>query len=220
MRNAIVIALALILPSIAAAAPIGPVWISEIMHDPAGFDWGDEWVELYNTSGGDISLNNFELRWGYDDYSENTLSLAGETILANDTFVIGGPNSGNHNGHPIYDLVSNLFFLGNDPGGDDAFGIGLFDLSVSTTLPVHAVIYGTVNTDLVDELGNFVAPYSQTTNSGESLEFTGVSWVFQTVPNPNGLLLTTPEPGTGVLVAGGLAILACRSRRSRLAPRA
>ena len=71
----------------------------------------------------------------------------GETIGAYSTFVIGGPNSSNRNGNPTFDVVQNLFFLGNDPFNDDAFGIALFDTTYSATLPVHAIIYGTTNTD-------------------------------------------------------------------------
>ena len=80
--------------------------------------------------------------------------------------MIGGPSSGSQNGSPTYDLVENLFSLGNNNFGNDAFGVAIFDLSVSTTLPVHTLIYGTTNTDLVDELGGIPAPYFPATNPG------------------------------------------------------
>ena len=211
LRSIFLAALVLLAPGVASAIPYGDIWVSEVMHNPGGFDWGKEWVELYNIGGTVASLDNYELRWGYDDWSENVLSLAGESIAAGGTFIIGGPTSNAQNGNPVFDLVYNMFFIGNDPFNNNAFGVGLFDLTVSTTLPVNAVIYGSVNTDLVDEQGNTPAPVINTTPAGESIEFDGFGWVPQTAPNPNAIVLT-PEPGTGVLLGFGMCLLALRPR--------
>ncbi|NRA93073.1 MAG: lamin tail domain-containing protein, partial [Psychroserpens sp.] len=71
----------------------GDIVISEIMYNSSGGD--DEWIELYNASGSDITLDaNWEL-----SYDGSTFNFAGTVITAGDylTVALGSNGDGTYN---------------------------------------------------------------------------------------------------------------------------
>lgn len=225
-------ALLALAPGAAWATPVGGVVISEVFYNALGNDNGDEWIEIYNGSGTAITLSDYSLGWGRDSYTDGTYVLGsslapGAQLLPGQTFVIGGPNSGNQNGNPTFDEVFN--FAPDLPNGNDFIGtweadaVGLFlgDIgSDPTLLPVHAVIYGLPGstTTLLDEQGN---PATVMVNpsffaSGETLEYQG-DGTFAMQPNetPGVPAAGVPEADTAPMMALALAGLLGLARSSR-----
>jgi len=193
----------------AAALPIGGLWISEVMANPAGPDNGNEWVELYNSTSSAIDLSNYTLGWGgAADYSTGTLALSG-SILPGQYFVIGG-------GAPTIDLAADFNpdllngFLVSD-------GVALFQNGV--TNPVHVVIYGGIFGNLVgliDETGAVGSVDVGIPAAGSSIVFDGSSWSTSATPTPGtGSLPAVPEPDTAsLLLVAAAAFAATRSKRA------
>jgi hypothetical protein len=204
-------------PVSAAALPLTNLIISEVFVNPNGF-WGDdddgfEWVEIYNGTGGPISLNNYTLGWGGADYTVGTLNLTG-SIANGQFFVIGGPAS-DMTGPPDFNP---------DLGNGDwwvADGVALFDTTISPTTPIDSILYswpgGGNSNGLIDETGNPGVVEVQTWASNVSFEYDGLSWAIQNNPTPGAGTLNTPEPNPGVALLFGLAFLSgWRSRVRRL----
>jgi hypothetical protein len=157
------------------------VIISEVLYDPTGTDNGLEWVELYNPTTGTIDLNNYSLGNGGSDYTVSRVQLSG-TLTPSSCWVIGGPTSNITNYLPILDQPINFnpdFQNASPP--PDADGIALFDVKAisitSVTIPIDAVIYGSVNTNnLIDETGTVNPPDSGVAASGKSNERIDAAW--------------------------------------------
>ena len=77
-----------------------PVLVNEFLANPSA---GDEWIELYNPTGEDISLDG----WTIEDGAGNSLGdLSGKTLPANGYLVFNFSNKLNNNGDIIYLNIS------------------------------------------------------------------------------------------------------------------
>lgn len=206
--------------------------ISEVFIDPAGGNNRRQWVELYNAGPTDIVLTgSYSLGFGRFDYTRTTVDLVG-TILAGQTFIVGGDISDALNMNPLLDQAIDFaptLQTGNNNNWAD--GIALFDFPAASigilSDPIDTVIYGEATAApyylLTNQTGvsgsgtiGVVLPTSGIT--GQSIEFDGTSWQIQSTPTP-GSSAAAPEPATGVLVALGLAGLAAYRRpRARSGP--
>jgi len=135
------------------------VRIVEVFYDSAGDDNGFEWVKLYNGTGGPVDLANYAIGHGGTDYTYGTLDLQG-TVAAGGCFLVGGPNGNAMTGFPGAAVFDQAADFGPDiqNSGATADGVALFDVPAALigagTIPVHAVVYGTTNTNgLPDEEG-------------------------------------------------------------------
>jgi len=72
-----------------------PVLVNEFLADPSA---GDDWVELYNPTGEDISLDG----WTIEDGAGNSLDLTGKTVPRNGYLVLNFSNKLNKDGDIIY----------------------------------------------------------------------------------------------------------------------
>lgn len=138
--------------------PVGLI-ITEVLYDPVGADDGLEWIHLYNGTPVDIDLSGYSLGWGGSDYTYGKAQLEG-VIVAGGCHLVGGPTSSAGNGDPVYDQALNLGGSSNPQNVSSgiADGVALFDVTASqitpTTVPIHAVLYGTTNSNgLLDESG-------------------------------------------------------------------
>jgi hypothetical protein len=216
-----------LLIGLALALPLGAqaIMISEIMFDTPGGDNNEQWIELYNDSSTPFDLTGYSLGWGRDDYTRGVFALVG-TIPAFGTWIVGGPTSNAANGNPIYDQAQDLdanLQRGDNNGRAD--GVALFDVAAAaidnTTIPIDAVIYGElsagVQPNLWNELGVTGSKEFLTDGfvAGQSIERAADgSWQSQAAPSPGTTAM--PEPGSGLLVLVGLAILSGAVRYARL----
>lgn len=217
------------LPSSAMA--VGFV-ISEIMFDagkPGGGEEDRQWVELFNGTASDIDLSTYSIAWGKNAWTENTVQLSG-TILAGDTFIIGGEYTGPLNGSPVYNQLYDFEKNIQKGNKNEMNGVALFDVPVAgvtaTQLPYYAVIFGksTATINLSDQfsidtndpgsaLVTVTPPTKFTKFDSIGIQADG-SWA-ESGPNA-GVFLANPEPGTGVLLGSGLIMLAFMGRRRPL----
>jgi len=70
---------------LAALVPV----IDEIFYDADGSDEGSEYVILYNPTDGEVDLSGWKLQWGGTDFTYGYLDLAGMSIPALSTLIIG-----------------------------------------------------------------------------------------------------------------------------------
>ena len=224
---AFVVAAALAVPANAMA--LGFVISEVLFEDSSGADDNNQWIELFNGTGSDIDLSTFSLGWGRKDYTRGTLQLSdyllpAQTMLTSgSTFVIGGLNSGADNGNPVYDIAYNFNKTLQKGDTKNADGIALFEMDAvditATSVPYFTVIYGKVGT----KIKLWVTSGAKATNAtiesafapGESIQIDGASiWQVASTPGPG--TLSSPEPGTAVLLGAGLAGLAISGRRRRV----
>lgn len=165
----------------------------EVLYDVSGNDGGDEWVELFNPCESPIDLEGHSLGWGGETYTYGAVDLEG-TIEPGACFVVGGPNSNNGNGEPVYGLTVDL-----EPdvqnGGTDADGVALFDVPAdeirADTVPIDAVIYGAEEGNgngLIDATGVAPEPHVDPIGmSGQSIgrDSLGADWSVRGNPTPN-----------------------------------
>jgi imidazolonepropionase-like amidohydrolase len=134
--------------------------IVEVYYDHTGA--GDdqfEWVKLYNGTASTVDLADYAIGWGGTDYTYGTLQLVG-TLASGECHLVGGPNGNAASGFPGAVVFDQSIDFNPDiqNSGDAADGVALFDLPANmitaNTVPVHAVLYGPVNTNgLIDESG-------------------------------------------------------------------
>jgi hypothetical protein len=170
----------------------GGLLISEVYYNSPGTDDGNEWVELYNTTGSAIDLSGYSLGNGGTNYTYSVVQLQG-AIPAGGCFVVGGPAVTVDSHNPTYDQIfhfdPNFQNAGITPDSN-ADGIALFDVTSdqiqAATVPVDAVIYGSgSNTNgLLDESGQ-AGEVDGFAFTNESLERTANGWQTQVVPTPN-----------------------------------
>jgi hypothetical protein len=151
------------------------------------------------------------------------------TILAGQTFVVGGTISDAANGNPSFNQSIN-FAPTVQTGSNNNFadGVALFNLpAASITIlsnPIHTVIYGeataAAHLNLTNESGvagsgtlDVILPSGGI--AGRSIAFDGTSWQILATPTPGATAVpppSVPEPSTGLLVALGLLGLVARRR--------
>ncbi len=178
--------------------------ISEVFYDTPGTESSEEWIELFNPTANAIDLEDFII----EDNNGPFQIPAGHTIQANQTFVIARNAAGfaGLNLGVTPDLVGFTLSLNN--GGDflrlrNNLGILLDEVAWEGGLPGWENVMATEGNSLIR--GN--------TGAGPA------AWLSNQQPAP-GSPAPIPEPGTLVLLTGGLASLQWlrRSRRRRHPP--
>lgn len=143
-------------PSVQITVRPARLVVSEVFFDRAGVgsDRGWEWVELYNPTDVDVPLSPYSLGIGTEDWRASSVQLDG-TAPAGGCIVVGGPNSGDDNHNPVFDveLFGNGFSptLADEPTGVVAVGVHFlpqFFLPADEPglVPLDAVLYGWRNT--------------------------------------------------------------------------
>jgi len=162
--------------------------ITEILYDTPGGDSPKEWVEIYNGTIVEVDLSAYSLGNGGTNYTTSKVQLSG-IVEPGACFVVGGPESGEDNGSPVFDQEFD-FEPDFQNSGDTADGVALFAVPASevtnTTVPIDVVIYGGQNKNgLMDETGEPGEVDVGDVSSGSSLELTADGWVAQPEPTPN-----------------------------------
>jgi len=216
------------LPLAVSAAPETGFVISEIMFDPVGGDDSKQWIELYNGTSGDITLDDYSLGWGRNDYTRGVFQLSGGLLAPGEAWIVGGPTSNDDNGNPDFSPNGQALDLDPNPQRGDnkkrPDGVALFELAAADIVrgsdPIHAVIYGLTSSTtrpwLTDESGvtgsGVILITTDGISQGESIEMVlDGSWQVPAAPSPG--VTAIPEPGTCLLVLAGLAVLAGSWRR-------
>lgn len=209
------IALVAALACLSWAGSASALMISEVNFNPVGgfggIDDGQEWIELYNEDTAAVFLDDYALGWGTASYTEGTLDLDGLGWLAPGAFIV------------IYDTDPGYDFAPDLPDGFiTAAGLGLFagdaaNIDASVTPPVDAVVYSTIWggnwNGLVDETGAVSGVDVTTGGATETIQRSaGGTWTPSGTGSP-GTGTPVPEPGTGLLTAFGLGLLALRRSR-------
>jgi hypothetical protein len=168
------------------APPISGLVLSEVFYDPLNADAGLEWVELYNGSDDAIVLDGYSLATAGSNYVVFA-ALTG-TLEAGGCFVVGGPESNDGNGNPVYDQEL-LFDPAIQNGGPAADAVSLWVDFDNDVAPIDAVLYGDLvsNTNgLIDELGEVADVDIRDVPGGTSIErHAPTTWGFESrSPNP------------------------------------
>ncbi len=92
--------------------------ITEIMYDAEGSDGGREWVEIYNSSGGDIDLTSYKF---FENGTSHSIShLEGDVLLQNNSYAIIADNANNfineYSGASKQHVYDASFSLSNSAG--------------------------------------------------------------------------------------------------------
>lgn len=181
---------------------VGVVTINEIVPDPDGTDSGNEWFELYNTSGDTVSVAGWYAATATQasgETDQDVLIPGGTSIGPEGFLIIGGGNVAGA------DVIVNLG-LGNGTDGD---AIVLYDCEGNK---VDTVIYGKTNADaMIDDNG--VAPTASYGNPGSAMSLArvedgvdsdlAVDWKIDASPTPGGTNYTAVIIDTGGTDSGG-----------------
>jgi len=151
-----------LLLALASAAPAqAGVVINELLPDPAGGDGGNEWIELYNPTGGAVDLSGWTLQrakttWGTrHTFASGTILPAGGYLLVGESLVLGADLT----------LADGALDFGNATSNGDAVR-----LADAGGVLVDVVVYGPNNTDaLTDESGAVATSLAPKPSSGMSL---------------------------------------------------
>ncbi|RYZ52518.1 MAG: hypothetical protein EOP07_19460, partial [Proteobacteria bacterium] len=161
------------------------ITISEIYYDPIGEDTNLEWIELKNTSGGEIDLSQYVIGAGGVTYA--TLQYALKGILPVDgCIVVGGPLSSDKNFFPTF-FQAEAFKGGIQNGGAAVDAIGIFKAGLldAKSIPLDVFAYGDLNKDgFLGKDGTPLLPDLALVKSGASAERHGQTWVEQIKPTP------------------------------------
>ncbi|MBX2799397.1 MAG: lamin tail domain-containing protein [Myxococcales bacterium] len=111
------------------------VVINELLPNPDGVDGGQEWVEILNTSGGEVDLEGWQIAAGTSVFSTSD-PLPATTLPDGDRVVVG------QSALSEVDLVVSGFVLPN--AGSNADAVQLRDCEGTA---VDTVVYGSPNTD-------------------------------------------------------------------------
>ena len=134
------------------------VKINEFMPDPDGSDAGQEWIELYNTSGDSIDLEGWKLQWGSSGWSSSYVFEAGSTIAGNGYVLVGESTVANA------DYITTLV-MGNASSSGD--GLRLVHCGGGAA---DTVIYGPDNSDgFTDDNGEVATGVAPEPEGGISL---------------------------------------------------
>ena len=117
-----------VLPRVVSAQIV----VTELMYDPAGFDSGHEWIELYNTGTSSVSVTELRLFEGGNNHKIKLVQ--GNPQLAPSMYAVIADNpTVFHQDYPNYtgQLFDSSFSLGND---GDTFSIKDKKLNVLETV--------------------------------------------------------------------------------------
>ena len=123
---------------------VGTVVVNELLPNPDGTDDGQEWVELHNTGGTDVSLDGWMLEAATSDWEGPDVTFpAGVSIAPGAFFLVGG------------ELVDDVDYLGEISLGNDSDGTGdALRLTDCQGTIVDTVIWGQTNAaGFEDDLG-------------------------------------------------------------------
>jgi hypothetical protein len=98
-----------------AAVGTKQIVVTEVMPDPSGSDYGQEWIELHNPTNEDVNMDGWELR----DCGAQKLALVGANMLipAGGYLVIGSnKNEATNGGVPVGYGYGEAFYLPNTIG--------------------------------------------------------------------------------------------------------
>jgi hypothetical protein len=123
--------------------------LSEVLYDLASTDTGREWVEIRNAGPSAVPLACYSLGSGPMSYRYSLVQLPAITVPAGGCILVGGPDCG---GAPCTVPIDFEPDYHNGTAGS-ASGVALMhalaaDVS-DATVPVDAVLYGTVNTAML-----------------------------------------------------------------------
>jgi hypothetical protein len=162
--------------------------LAEVLFDAIGMNHRKQWVRIYNPCDVEIELAGaYVLAWGGPDYTHGQLELVG-AIDPGECRVVGGPDSNNDNGNPVWgqnqDFSPDLQ-LGGDPADGVALFVGTAADVMSDTVPVDAVIYGVSNGNgLLDANGDTPAPHVGDVAMGQSIRRTSLAPAWEVAPSP------------------------------------
>lgn len=166
------------------------VLVTEVYYCHGPVDDQYEWIELYNQSVTEISLDGYRLAHGGEDYTWTVIEFGPDDVIPPcETFVVGGPLSVAENAFPVLDLA--IDFDGDlQNGGSIGDGVALFAPGEALTgVPVDAVFWGGAN--VFELLGaNGLPAVSNVGNvPGYGISISRVdeagTWEITPAPNPN-----------------------------------
>jgi hypothetical protein len=165
--------------------------LAEVLYDAAGNNNNKQWVKLFNPCDAEIELAGaYVLAYGGQSYTHGQFTLDG-AIDPGECRVVGGPDSSNDNGNPVWD--QNVDFspdlqVSADPAGGVALFVGTAADVMEDTVPVDAVIYGVSNGyGLVDANGDTPEPHVGEVEQAQSIRRTSLDaeWEVAASPTPN-----------------------------------
>lgn len=186
-------------PTCDTAADATGLVVNEVLADPDGTDGGQEWVELFNGTGGAVDLSGWAVQAGTSSYAAIAL-LPDETTLESGGFLLIGGDAVPARDHDLSGAVPNA--------SSNADAIRLVDCAGD---PADTVVYGGVNDDeWLDDTGAVATSIAAKGGSGSSIAraVDGVDtdqsredFVVQQVLTPG-----TPNPGPAPCDLGELVI--------------
>lgn len=168
---------------------VSSIIISEILYRETKSGVQLEWVELYNASNHSIDLTEFLLLIGDAGDAFSEIRLAG-VVESCSVFLVGGPDSNESNGYPIYDQVANLEYKHSNTSSNGHF-ISLFGTRahLNSNVPLSAVFFGNVDDcfwDVCDcDVNVSHLPEVSSGSSYERIKWPESVWKTQSEPNPN-----------------------------------
>jgi hypothetical protein len=165
--------------------------LAEVLYDATGGNNNKQWVKLYNPCDAEIELADaYVLAYGGQSYTHGLFVLDG-SIDPGECRVVGGPDSSNDNGNPVWgqnvDFSPDLQ-VSEDPAGGVALFVGTADDVMEDSVPVDAVIYGVSNDNgLVDANGRMPEPHVGESEPAQSIRRTSLDaeWEVAASPTPN-----------------------------------
>lgn len=166
------------------------VLITEVYYCHGPVDDQYEWIELYNQSVTEVSLDGYRLAHGGADYTWTVIEFGPDDVVAPcETFVVGGPLSTAENAFPVFDLAID-FDENLQNGGTIGDGVALFAPGEPLTgIPLDAVFWGVENAfGLLGPDGQPAVPNVGNV-PGYGISITRVdevgTWEITPAPNPN-----------------------------------
>jgi len=137
--------------------------LSEVMFDPVGFDREWQWIELYNPTDLEIPLVPYAVGVGVQHWRQSAFQLQG-VVEPGGCFVVGGPQRGDGNGSPVYDLEHRISpTMATNTLATNAVGLfykGYWTIQQCdlTLEPLDAVLFGYTNSTGCAPVPTFLGP--------------------------------------------------------------
>jgi uncharacterized protein (TIGR03382 family) len=170
-------------PTCDAASAARGLVINEVLADPDGADAGQEWVELYNGSGGPVDLSGWALQAGTSTYGVVAVVPADRVLASGGFLLVGG------DAVPGRDLE----LSGSVPNASsNADAIRVVDC---TGAPADTLVYGGLNDDAwLDDTGAVAVSIAAKAPSGRSMA-RAVDGVDTDQAREDFVVATEPTPG-------------------------